>query len=118
MGRRVLIVEDEVFNGMALSMMIPQWGCEVLDLVTNGEDAIRVAEAARPDVVLMDINIHGSIDGLAAGREIIDRLGISVIFMTGYDDDKTVNAAKDLQPLGFLVKPLDVSLLKELLLRA
>ncbi len=115
MARRVLIVEDEVINAMALAETIPRWGCVVVDMVTSGEDAIRVAETENPDIVLMDIGIHGSIGGLAAAREIIGRLGIPLIFMTGYDDDETVRAASELNPVAFLVKPLDVGRLKELL---
>lgn len=115
MGKRVLIVEDEVINAMALAETIPGWGCVVVDLVTSGEDAIRAAEAENPDVVLMDIAIHGSIDGLTAAREITGRLGIPVIFMTGYDDEETIRAAEDLKPLAFLVKPLKPNRLKELL---
>lgn len=115
MSRRVLIVEDEIINAMALAELIPAWGCEVVESVTSGEDAIRVAEAQKPDVVLMDISIHGSIDGIAAAREIIGRIGIQVIFMTGYDDEDTVRAARELKPLAFLVKPLDPGRLKELL---
>ncbi len=115
MAGRVLIVEDEVINAMALAETIPRWGCHVVDMVTSGEDAIRVAESEKPDVVLMDISIHGSIDGLGAAREIIGRLGIPVIFMTGYDDEETIKAAKELKPLAFMVKPLDPARLKEFL---
>ncbi|MDP1860771.1 MAG: response regulator [Gemmatimonadaceae bacterium] len=115
MAGRVLIVEDEVINAMALAEAIPQWGCHVVDMLTSGEDAIRVAEAEKPDVVLMDISIHGAIDGLGAAREIIGRLGIPVIFMTGYDDEETIRLAKELKPLAFLVKPLDPARLMELL---
>lgn len=100
---------------MALAELIPVWGCQVVDMVTSGEDAIRVAEAKKPDVVLMDISLHGSINGISAAREIIDRFGIPVIFMTGYDDAETVRKAKDLKPLAFLVKPLDARSLKDLL---
>ena len=115
MARSVLIVEDEIINAMALAEAIPGWGHSVVDMVTSGEDAIRVAESMRPDVVLMDISIHGEIDGLGAAREIICRLGIPVVFMTGYDDEDTIRAAEALQPAGFLVKPLDPARLQEIL---
>ena len=115
MKRSVLIVEDEVINAMALSEMLPRKGLRVTDMVTSGEDAIRAAEEQRPDVILMDISIHGEINGLEAARHIIARLGIPVIFMTGYDDEDTINAAKGLKPLAFLVKPLDVARLLEIL---
>ena len=115
MLKKVLIVEDEVINAMALEAVLPGWGCQPVGIVTSGEDAIRTAEAHRPDVVLMDISIHGLIDGIGAAREIIGRLKIPVIFMTGYDDEETINAAKELKPLAFLVKPLDPTRLGELL---
>lgn len=117
MAGRVLIVEDEIINAMALAEVLPAWGCVVVDMVTSGEEALRVAEAASPDVVLMDISIHGATNGVAAARDIIGRLGIPVIFMTGYDDDETVEAAKAIRPLAILLKPLDLNRLQELLAR-
>ncbi len=115
MSVRVLIVEDEVINAMALAEVIPGWGCAVVDMVTSGDEAVRIAETASPDVVLMDISIDGPTDGLGAAREIIGRLGIPVIFMTGYDDEETLAAAAALNPLAVLVKPLDVGRLRGLL---
>ena len=115
MSGKVLIVEDEVINAMALAETIPRWGCTVVDMVTSGEDAIRVCQEQRPDVVLMDISIQGSIDGIRAAGEITGRMGIPVIFMTGYDDEETEKAARAARPLALLVKPLDIARLKELL---
>ena len=115
MAKKVLIVEDEIINAMALADTLPRWGCEVVDMVTSGEETVRAAEALRPDVVLMDIGIHGAVDGLGAAREIIGRLEIAVIFMTGYDDEKTLEEANALMPLAFLVKPLDEARLRTLL---
>lgn len=115
MSKSVLIVEDEVINAMALSEMLPHFGYSVIDIVTSGEDAIRSSEEHQPDVVLMDISLQGSIDGLEAAKEIIGRLEIPVIFMTGYDDIKTVEAARVLNPLAFLIKPIDVARLMEIL---
>jgi CheY-like chemotaxis protein len=114
-GKRVLIVEDEVINAMALAEVIPGWGFTAVDMATSGEEAIRLSEEKRPDVVLMDIALHGQLDGISAAREITGRLGIPVIFMTGYDDEETEKAAEEVRPLALLVKPLDVAYLKELL---
>ena len=113
--KKVLIVEDEVINAMALAQILPKWGCHVVDTVTSGEDAMRAVKERKPDVVLMDIAIHGSIDGLETARRIIGKWKIPVIFMTGHDDEDTLLAAKALKPLGFLVKPLNASRLKDLL---
>ena len=115
MAKKVLIVEDEIINAMALSDMLPALSIRITDMVTSGEDAIRAAEKDRPDVVLMDISLQGRIDGLEAAREIIGRLGIPVIFMSGFDDEKTMKAARELKPRAFLVKPLDPARLLDVL---
>ena len=115
MRKKVLIVEDEIITAMSLDLAIRVWGCQVVGMVTSGEDAIRTAEAEKPDVVLMDICLRGSIDGIGAAREIIGRLKIPVIFMTGYDDEATVRAALELKPLAFLAKPFEPNRLAEIL---
>jgi CheY-like chemotaxis protein len=117
MAGRVLIVEDEILNAMALETLLAIWGYDVAGTVTGGEEAIRASEAERPDAVLMDVTIHGSLDGLAAAREIIGRLGIPVIFMSGHDDPETLRRAGELQPYAYLVKPLDESMLMDCLAR-
>lgn len=115
MPKRVLIVEDEIISAMSIGIAIRIWGCQVVGMVTSGEDAIRTAEAEKPDVVLMDICLGGSMDGICTAREIIGRLKIPVIFMTGYDDEDTIKAAEALKPLAVLFKPFDPARLAELL---
>ncbi len=102
---------------MGLADLIPDWGCSVVEIVATGEEAIRVSEEQRPDVALVDVSLMGNVDGLQAAREITGRMGIPVIFMSGYDDEKTRDAAMAVQPLDYLVKPLDLFRLKELLER-
>ena len=115
MPKRVLIVEDEIITAMSMGIAMRVWGCQVVGMVTKGEDAIRTAEAEKPDVVLMDIRLHGFMDGIGAAREIIGRFKIPVIFMSGYDDEDTIRAAEELKPLAFLSKPFEPARLEELL---
>ncbi|MEW6721177.1 MAG: response regulator [Thermodesulfobacteriota bacterium] len=117
MTKKVLIVEDEAIHAMALADVIPLQGIGVAGVVDNGEEAVRAAERLGPDVVLMDVRIRGSIDGLGAAREIAGRLKIPVIFMTGLEDPETLAKAREVHPLAILAKPLDVDLLVELLHR-
>lgn len=115
MEKRVLIVEDEVIHAMALELVLPDWGYRVMETVSSGEDAVRVAQDGRPDIVLMDLTLHGEMGGLAATREIVGRLGIPVICMSGLTDEETVRAVAASGPLAFLEKPLDVERLRLLL---
>ena len=60
----------------------------------------------KPDLVLMDINIHGEMDGVEAARHLSAR-NIPIIFTTGYYDAKMKKKAAGIKPVAYLVKPLD-----------
>jgi CheY-like chemotaxis protein len=111
-----LIVEDEIVQAMFLGKILELWGNEVCETATSGEDAIKEAEIQNPDLVLMDINIHGEISGIEAAGRIRSQFGIPVIFMTGYSDEETRQKAYTAHPAGYFVKPLDYEKLKETLM--
>ena len=113
--RKILIVEDEVISAMSLTELLQLWGHEVCDSVSSGEEAIQRAQDERPDMVLIDINIRGGMDGLQAAREIRRRLGIPIVIMTGYQDRDMRERARELEPAGYLVKPLDLDELKSII---
>jgi CheY-like chemotaxis protein len=73
--------------------------------VKTGENAIKTAEKHRPDFVLMDIVLEGTMDGIDAAAEIKKRFGIPVIYLTAFSDDATISRAKETDPYGYLVKP-------------
>jgi len=73
--------------------------------VRTGDEAIVKARDYAPDIVLMDINIPGTMDGLEAAGIIWEELGIPVIFVTSYADDETIEKAKHVNPYGFVLKP-------------
>jgi CheY-like chemotaxis protein len=110
---RILIVEDEVIEAMFLAKLLELWGYEVCELTAFGEDAIKEAEMKKPDLVLMDISIHGELSGLEAADKIHTQFGIPIIFMTGYSDEETRQEADAVLPAGYFIKPLNYDRLKE-----
>ncbi len=62
--KRIMIVEDEAIFAMSLEMAFRRWGYEVFEPVAKGEDAVPLVEESRPDLVLMDIWLPGTIDGI------------------------------------------------------
>jgi len=108
-----LIVEDEIVQAMFLGKILELWGYEICETATSGEDAVKEAAIQNPELVLMDINIRGEISGIEAAGEIRSRLGIPVIFITGYSDEETRQQAYAAHPAGYFVKPLDYDKLKE-----
>lgn len=102
---RVLIADDHpvVRNGLsALIGTLP--GCEVVGQAADGEAAVREAHLARPDVVIMDVQMPG-LDGIEATRRISAALPeVAVLMLTMFDDDDTVFAAMRAGARGFLLK--------------
>jgi CheY-like chemotaxis protein len=109
---RVLIVEDEFFISLHTEQLLQVLGHVVVGIAVSADQAIHVAEQKRPDVVLMDIRLNGSRDGIEAADEIRKRLGIGSIFVTANTDPQTRQRALASQPLGFLEKPLTEQRLK------
>ena len=106
--RKVLIAEDEVLFAMDLGQTLKGKGYALCETALRGRKAIEIVEREKPDLVLMDVNLKGEINGIDAAMEIRSRFGIPVIFMTGYSDENTKKAAMLAQPAGYVTKPLNV----------
>lgn len=107
MTDRLLIVEDEGLVGLDLQLRLERLGFQVVGLVDTAVDAVRATREQTPDLVLMDIRIHGEPDGVDAAREITTRFSTPVVFLTGNADEATMRRATDAEPYGYLVKPVD-----------
>jgi CheY-like chemotaxis protein len=111
--KKILIVEDEVVTGMDLWHLLELWGYEMCKQVATGEEALRVVENERPDVILIDINLSGEMNGVETAKRISSRFGVPFIFLTGYCDPEMKEEAESINPAGYFVKPLDYYKLKE-----
>jgi signal transduction histidine kinase/AmiR/NasT family two-component response regulator len=108
----ILIVEDEQIIAFNLKSRLEKLGYEVVAFVPNGEEALKVAAARRPDLVLMDIMLEGPLDGVETATRLGAELDIPFIYLTASSDDATIARAKTTNPLGYLVKPFDENLLR------
>lgn len=102
---RILIVEDERLVAEDLRDSLAQLGYSVVGIADTGERAIERARHSTPDVVLMDINLGGEMDGITAARAIRERHDIPVIYLTAFSNDETLARARDTDAFGFIVKP-------------
>jgi PAS domain S-box-containing protein/putative nucleotidyltransferase with HDIG domain len=109
---RVLIVEDDFISSTLLQRQCATSGYSVISAVSSGEDAIRVAQEDSPDVILMDINLEGEMDGIDTADFIFRKFSVPVIFITVSTDDETIDRAKRSNPYGYLIKPVDQKDLK------
>ncbi|MDH4027345.1 MAG: response regulator [Nitrospirota bacterium] len=104
---QILVVEDESIVAEYLSVSLQKMGYSVAAVVSSGEDAVRVAEAKRPDLILMDIVLRGDINGIEAAGRIHSACNIPVIYLTAYADEKMIGEAKLTEPFGYITKPFE-----------
>ncbi|MCV2355833.1 EAL domain-containing protein [Paucibacter sp. B2R-40] len=102
---RILVVEDETIVARDLLQQLAELGYESVGHVTRGEDAIELAGLAKPDLVLMDIQLGGGLDGISAAQAIRDRFSLPVVFLTAFAADETLARAKLTEPFGYILKP-------------
>ena len=103
--KRILIVEDEELFASHLEMQLDDFGCEVIGIAKNGKAALSHLRETDADLILMDINIQGSYDGIELADMLTEEFNLPIIFMTSNEDDLTFNRAKRVDPAAFLVKP-------------
>ncbi len=102
----ILIVEDEYLLAMDIKTTLEDSGYNVAGIALSGEEAMEQAEKERPDLVLMDIKLHGNSDGIETAMQVRERFGTPVIFLTGNVDGKTKERVKEADPSGFIHKPV------------
>jgi len=102
---KVLIVEDETIVALDIKSAIKKLGFEVTNTVTNYDDAITSVIKDEPDIILMDINLNNSKDGIYIVQDIQKIKNIPIIYLTAYSDDKTINRAIETRPLAYLTIP-------------
>lgn len=102
---RILVVEDEQVVAMDMEMQLVAFGCEVTGVATTGREALRMAETTHPDLVLMDVQLRGSLDGFATAAEVQRIRHLPIIFVTAFGNGEAQRRAKAASPYGFLSKP-------------
>lgn len=111
----ILIVEDEAISANLLKMLMTRRGHAVLGPVATGEEAVDLALASEPDVMLMDIHLAGEMDGIDAVGAIHKEKQVPVIFITAYDESSIVERAMKHKPLAYLRKPLNPNEIEQIL---
>lgn len=103
--KKILVVEDELIIARGIQKRLQGMGYVVTDTVPSGEEAVLKAELDPPDLILMDINLQGEMDGIEAAGKIRSQLDIPVIYLTAYADSESLERAKITEPFGYIVKP-------------
>lgn len=106
-GKRILVVEDGLIMARDIERRLHSMGYGVAGVAASGEEAVRMAMHVRPDLVLMDVNLRGGMDGIQTAQEIRSVVDIPVVYVTAYSDDATLKRARTTDPFGYVLKPFE-----------
>lgn len=105
--RKILIVDDDINITQLLILLLRQNGHEIVATTDSGETAVVAAAEHTPDLVIMDIMLKGTINGIDAASKIHHSLQIPIIFITAVQDQKLFKRAKVTEPYGYIIKPFN-----------
>jgi CheY-like chemotaxis protein len=111
----ILLVEDEAITAVMLQKALSEYGYKVRKPAATGNEAIQQVKEKKPDIILLDINLPGDIDGIDTAHVIFSNHKIPIIFMTGYSNQMTMARSKFLHPLAYLIKPVTVDEIDEVI---
>ena len=103
----IAVVEDEYIVALDIKNFLERSGYRVSGLFPSGDELLARMDELGPDLVLMDIKIRGSLDGVETAKIVHDRWKTPVILLTAFADDETIARAKLTQPFAYILKPFE-----------
>ena len=103
--KKILIVEDETIVALEIKKVLENLGFEITDTATDYNSALTSVEENKPDIILMDIDLRDSLDGIEVAKKINETHNIPIIYTTAYSDEKTLTRAIETNPVSYLIKP-------------
>lgn len=113
--KKILIVEDETIAALDIKATLTKLNYHVVNCVTNYDDAISSFYKYEPDLIMMDINLKNSKDGIETATDIKKVKDIPIVFLTAYSDDETLSRAMKVNPANYMLKPYKRKQLKSTL---
>jgi PAS domain S-box-containing protein len=104
----ILIAEDERIVALDLKERLTRLGYVVPAVCGTGDETIREAGRLRPDLLLVDVSLGGSMDGITAAAEVRRQFEIPIVFLTAHSDEPTLSRAKAIEPYGYILKPFEI----------
>jgi DNA-binding LytR/AlgR family response regulator len=102
---KILIVEDEMIIGAKISMQLISLGYVVTGILPRGEEALQHVRDNKPDLLLLDIQLKGSMDGIETARQLQKEGPLPIIYITANSDEASFERAKATKPHAFITKP-------------
>jgi len=104
---KIILVEDEILAAQSIKKLLKDIELTDINIYSSGEEALKKIPQQQPDLIIMDIQLSGSLSGIDVVSELNKKNPFPVIFITAYTDNKTINKIIELKSYGFIPKPVD-----------
>ncbi|MBH8570343.1 response regulator transcription factor [Microvirga sp. STS02] len=108
---RVLVVEDEPLYAEQLEAALQDLGYEPVGPAADARIALALHRTETIDLALLDVNLRGSVDGIALAAQLLAHRPIPIVFLTSLTDGATFTRAQNTGPAAFLTKPVELAAL-------
>lgn len=106
-GKTIFYVEDDKVLAQVLEWQLKKLGYTVCGSARSGAEAIAGITGTKPDLVILDTELRGTMDGFEVGDFLAKKTTIPFIYMSSYSDDKILERAKRTGPESFILKPVN-----------
>lgn len=113
--KRAIIIEDDFIISLFLRNQLKKLNIEVVDIVDTGEGLIQSTNKHKPDLLLVDVELNGKLNGIEAVRNLSAENKPGLIFITGSPNGKNREQIRKLKPLALLGKPVSSKDLNEII---
>lgn len=105
---KVLIVEDDAVSAMLLQKALEKNMHDILGVVDTGEKALELLAENQVDIVMMDINLAGELDGITTTEIINEKYDVPVVYLSASSDAETMNKVVGTNPSAYVIKPFNI----------
>ena len=106
-SKNILIVEDDEITALNLKLSLQKHGYNIVAVCDSAQQVKSKINAYSPDLIIIDISLQESSDGIELAKVIRKKYNLPFIFLTSYSDDDIIAKAKQTEPYGYIVKPFD-----------
>lgn len=105
---KILITEDDTVSALLLKKALEKNHHEIIGMADSGEMALEILETNLADIVMMDINLSGKLDGIKTTEIINEKYNIPVVYLTASSDAETLQKVAVTNPSAYVIKPFNI----------
>ena len=105
---KILIVEDDSVSALLLQRALEKNNHEIIGIADTGEKALDLLDESHADIVMMDINLAGELDGITTTEIINEKFDIPVVYLSASSDAETLNKVVGTNPSAYVIKPFNI----------